>query len=70
MDDQIRLSQEAEKLNECKKIKILNNKFKIIEKTKKKKKKKKRKKRKKRKKENRRNLRNQRKRRKRKMMMI
>ena len=68
MDDQIRLSQEAEKLNECKKIKILNNKFKIIEKIKKKKKK--RKKRKKRKKENRRNLRNQRKRRKRKMMMI
>ena len=68
MDDQIRLSQEAEKLNECKKIKILNNKFKIIEKIKKKKKKKKRKK--KRKKENRRNLRNQRKRRKRKMMMI
>ena len=66
MDDQIRLSQEAEKLNECKKIKILNNKFKIIEKIKKKKKKKK----KKRKKENRRNLRNQRKRRKRKMMMI
>ncbi len=64
MDDQIRLSQEAEKLNECKKIKILNNKFKIIEKIKKKKKKKKRKK------ENRRNLRNQRKRRKRKMMMI
>ena len=64
MDDQIRLSQEAEKLNECKKIKILNNKFKIIEKMKKKKKKKKRKK------ENRRNLRNQRKRRKRKMMMI
>ena len=45
MDDQIRLSQEAEKLNECKKIKILNNKFKIIEKIKKKKKKKKRKKR-------------------------
>ena len=68
MDDQIRLSQEAEKLNECKKIKILNNKFKIIEKIKKKKKKKKRKK--KRKKENRRNLRNQRKRRKRKMTMI
>ena len=68
MDDQIRLSQEAEKLNECKKIKILNNKFKIIEKIKKKKKK--RKKMKKRKKENRRNLRNQRKRRKRKMMMI
>ena len=68
MDDQIRLSQEAEKLNECKKIKLLNNKFKIIEKIKKKKKKKKRKK--KRKKENRRNLRNQRKRRKRKMMMI
>ena len=66
MDDQIRLSQEAEKLNECKKIKLLNNKFKIIEKIKKKK----RKKRKKRKKENRRNLRNQRKRRKRKMMMI
>ena len=66
MDDQIRLSQEAEKLNECKKIKILNNKFKIIEKIKKKRKKKK----KKRKKENRRNLRNQRKRRKRKMMMI
>ena len=66
MDDQIRLSQEAEKLNECKKIKLLNNKFKIIEKIKKKKKKKK----KKRKKENRRNLRNQRKRRKRKMMMI
>ena len=66
MDDQIRLSQEAEKLNECKKIKILNNKFKIIEKIKKKK----RKKRKKRKKENQRNLRNQRKRRKRKMMMI
>ena len=64
MDDQIRLSQEAEKLNECKKIKILNNKFKIIEKIKKKKKKKKKKK------ENRRNLRNQRKRRKRKMMMI
>ena len=64
MDDQIRLSQEAEKLNECKKIKLLNNKFKIIEKIKKKKKKKKRKK------ENRRNLRNQRKRRKRKMMMI
>ena len=64
MDDQIRLSQEAEKLNECKKIKILNNKFKIIEKIKKKKKKRKRKK------ENRRNLRNQRKRRKRKMMMI
>ena len=64
MDDQIRLSQEAEKLNECKKIKILNNKFKIIEKIKKKKKKKKRKK------ENRRNLRNQRKRRKRKMTMI
>ena len=64
MDDQIRLSQEAEKLNECKKIKILNNKFKIIEKIKKKKKKKKRKK------ENRRNLRNQRKRRKRKMMKI
>ena len=64
MDDQIRLSQEAEKLNECKKIKILNNKFKIIEKIKKKKKKKKRKK------ENPRNLRNQRKRRKRKMMMI
>ena len=64
MDDQIRLSQEAEKLNECKKIKILNNKFKIIEKIKKRKKKKKRKK------ENRRNLRNQRKRRKRKMMMI
>ena len=64
MDDQIRLSQEAEKLNECKKIKILNNKFKIIEKIKKKKKKKKRKK------ENQRNLRNQRKRRKRKMMMI
>ncbi len=68
MDDQIRLSQEAEKLNECKKIKILNNKFKIIEKIKKKKKK--RKKRKKRKKENQRNLRNQKKRRKRKMMMI
>ena len=66
MDDQIRLSQEAEKLNECKKIKLLDNKFKIIEKIKKKK----RKKRKKRKKENRRNLRNQRKRRKRKMMMI
>ena len=66
MDDQIRLSQEAEKLNECKKIKLLNNKFKIIEKIKKRKKKKK----KKRKKENRRNLRNQRKRRKRKMMMI
>ena len=66
MDDQIRLSQEAEKLNECKKIKILNNKFKIIEKIKKTK----RKKKKKRKKENRRNLRNQRKRRKRKMMMI
>ena len=64
MDDQIRLSQEAEKLNECKKIKLLNNKFKIIEKIKKKKKKKKKKK------ENRRNLRNQRKRRKRKMMMI
>ena len=64
MDDQIRLSQEAEKLNECKKIKILNNKFKIIEKIKKRKKKKKRKK------ENRRNLRNQRKRRKRKMTMI
>ena len=64
MDDQIRLSQEAEKLNECKKIKILNNKFKIIEKIKKRKKKKKRKK------ENRRNLRNQRKRRKRKMMKI
>ena len=60
MDDQIRLSQEAEKLNECKKIKILNKKFKIIEKIKKKK----------RKKENQRNLRNQRKRRKRKMMMI
>ena len=68
MDDQIRLSQEAEKLNECKKIKILNNKFKIIEKIKKKKRKKKKKK--KRKKENLRNLRNQRKRRKRKMMMI
>ena len=66
MDDQIRLSQEAEKLNECKKIKILNNKFKIIEKIKKRK----RKRKKKRKKENRRNLRNQRKRRKRKMMMI
>ena len=64
MDDQIRLSHEEEKLNECKKIKILNNKFKIIEKIKKKKK------RKKRKKENRRNLRNQRKRRKRKMTMI
>ena len=64
MDDQIRLSQEAEKLNEFKKIIILNNKFKIIEKIKKRKKKKKRKK------ENRRNLRNQRKRRKRKMMMI
>ena len=66
MDDQIRLSQEAEKLNECKKINLLNNKFKIIEKIKKKKRKKKKKK----KKENRRNLRNQRKRRKRKMTMI
>ena len=44
MDEQIRLSQEAQKLNECKKIPLLNKKLKIIEKIKKKKRKKKKKK--------------------------